>query len=580
MLCVMDGLLALVRMARRRLRLSRALRACGPATVVAACAAVAAVPVVRAAGHGGWALPALIAIVTGLAAAWILSRSWPAVTDRSAAIAIDERLGLEGRIASALALAGRADPFAQAAVEDGMRLAADASLAPRVRRAFRARPPGSLGWACVPWCVFVLLAWWIPPREPAVDAADVARAPVEAAVLQARAEQAEARVSEAVAAIEQSPEAAEELKDLMRELAAKSPAATTGVDEAAQAESREAEALERIATIEDRLARELADPELLASEAMRDALAALGKLPEAANGLAEALKTGRLDDAMKELERLAAEAAGSDPAKAAEAKAALEALAKAVENAAPQSSQALAKALEQAGLDPSLAKDPAAAMQALEQAVKSGAVTPEQAEAARKQAQAQQRSDQQRKELAKSLRECRSGSCQSAQRALSRQQSSQRMQAALQMAMRQCNDPSSLGWSAPWNRSRQGGGAGKGSGKGSGGKPGQQGAPRTDGSTEAIPDGKLASSEESAGDGNPLDDAAARDFVRAEGLPVGTSRESMQAVAAKVAAGLEEGTEEDPVPGRLKAAHKRYFEQWKKRLDATGTPPPAAPPGP
>ena len=42
------------------------------------------------------------------------------------------------------------------------------------------------------------------------------------------------------------------------------------------------------------------------------------------------------------------------------------------------------------------------------------------------------------------------------------------------------------------------------------------------------------------------------------------------AVAATVAAGLEEGSEEDPVPGRLKQAHKRYFEQWKKRLDEKG----------
>ena len=153
------------------------------------------------------------------------------------------------------------------------------------------------------------------------------------------------------------------------------------------------------------------------------------------------------------------------------------------------------------------------------------------------------------------------------------------MQATLQMAMRQCDNPGAAGWSMPWMRPKGSGAGqgGKGGGKGAG-KPGQGGAPNTGGRTEAIPDGKLASSEESAGDGNPLDRTAARDFIRAEGLPAGTSSSQVQAVAAKVAAGLEEGTEEDPVPGRLKEAHKRYFEQWKRRLDGKGAPPaPAAP---
>jgi hypothetical protein len=109
---------------------------------------------------------------------------------------------------------------------------------------------------------------------------------------------------------------------------------------------------------------------------------------------------------------------------------------------------------------------------------------------------------------------------------------------------------------------------GVGAGKGTGG------APKTDGNTKAIADGTLPEQQESAGDGNALDQAAARDFVRAQGVPVGVSTEQVQAVAAKVAAGLEEGSQEDPVPGRLKEAHKRYFEQWKRRLDAGNAAPP------
>ena len=216
-------------------------------------------------------------------------------------------------------------------------------------------------------------------------------------------------------------------------------------------------------------------------------------------------------------------------------------------------------------MDPALASNPQQAQQAIAQ---NQQLTPQQKQALQQKMQASQKAGEQCKNLGSSMQPAgKPGSMGEAQKQLSRAASSQAMQRALQKAMGECRNGSSMGWSMPWEVAKSGG-----SGSGNGGKGGQKagtgGAPNIDGSTEALKDGQLAEKQESAGDGDPLGDAVARDFVRGQGAaPVGASSPQLKAVAARVEAGLEEGTEEDPVPGRLKAAHKRYFEQWKKQLD-------------
>jgi hypothetical protein len=576
----MRALRQLVRMVRRRMRLERWLWMLVPSLHVAAGGAVAALILMRLAGMDGWR-GALVAGFACGAIAWIvLARRRPVPDDASVAIEIDARLGLEGRIATALALEGRPDPFEQAALEDGARAATDPALRRRASDEFRPALPAMAAWVPVAWIVFAMLAWMAPVRVPQAATPGAGSDAQSAQVLDARAAEAEARVQEAVQILSQNPQAQQRLQDLLATLAPPPPAAPAsegdGVD---AAERRESEALQRASRLEDRLGRELESPDLAASDALQDALATLPQIPGLDPALLEALKTGRLEAAAEKLEQLARDAAGSDPAKAEQARKALEALAQAIEQANDEASKALASELQKAGMDPKLAQDPVAAQKAIEQAQKSGKLTPQQAQALKDKAASQQQSKRDKQALSQSIRECRDGSSASARRELSRQQSAQRMQAALQMAMQQCNNPSGAGWSMPWTRSKSsaGGGTGGASGKG-GGKPGQQGMPNTRGRTEAIPDGKLAENQESAGDGNALDDAAARDFVRAEGLPAGTSSRQMQAVASKVAAGLEQATEEDPVPARLKEAHKRYFEQWKRQLESKGTG--GAPPAP
>lgn len=575
----MRALRDLVRAAHRRLRWQRWLDVITPGALAGAVVSTGALLAARALG-ASFAWPAMaIGMASAVAVAAAIARARPSPSERTAAIEIDARLALEGRIASALALTGRPDPFARAAVEDGERAALDPAIRPRVRRAFRIVMPARSGWVLAAWGAFAVCAWLVPTRaRGTVDAAAVDAGEAPAAVL-ARVADAESRVEQAVRTLAENPEAQDRLREMLQDFAEARPVPGDGGEgEARDATAREAEALRRAAALEDRIGRELESPDLAASEDLRDMLAALPPVQGVDPALMEALKTGRLEAAAEALERLAKDAAGADAKKAAQARQSLDALAKAIEQSGADGSKSLADALERAGLDPGLAKDPAAAQRAIEQAAKSGALSKEQSQSLQKQAEARRQAGERTQQLAKSVKECRNGSSASARRELSRQQSAQRMQATLQMAMRQCDNPGAAGWSMPWTRSKSSsaGGGGKGGGKGSG-KPGQGGAPDTDGNTEAIPDGKLAAKQESAGDGDPLDQAAARDFIRAEGLPTGTASSQLQAVAAKVAAGLEEGTEEDPVPGRLKQAHKRYFEQWKRRLDEKGASPPVAP---
>lgn len=580
----------LAMLASRRLQARRWLAAAGPAALASTAVAMVVLVGARLIGASGTLASAIAFAVSFAACLRALLALRAPCSLGGAAAEVDERLSLEGRVATAIALAGRSDPFAQAAVADGERVASEPGRAAQVRRAFPIGVPATLAWWPVALVAFSLVAWMVPPRLPKTPAvADASVQSRDPAVVAERAQQAESRVQAAVQALEESPEARQQLADLLAEVA-RPPAAQPAIgDDGRSADpqsQRESEALQRAASIEERVGRELDLPEMLALTQVNDALARLPELKGVGAELSQALKAGDLDKAKAEMQKLAAQAAGGDAKAAQQAKQALDQLASAMEKSAQGDSaaqrQALEQALKQAGLDPKLAKDPAAAQAAAQKAAQEGKCSPSQAQQVNTQAQAQRQSQQQQQQMAKSMRECSGGSSNSANSQLSRQQSQRRMQVALQMAMRECRNGSDMGWSMPWQRPKAGGGssissAGKDGRGGKGGKAGQGGDPRTDGSTKALADAKVGQRDESAGDGDPLDSAAARDFVRAQGLPVGTSQEQVRAVAAKVAEGLEEGSEEDPVPARLKAAHKRYFEEWKRRVEPAGGATPAKP---
>ena len=550
----------LIRLVQIRLRVQRWVDVASPALLVGFAIALPGLVLSRVFGARGdvLALAMLLAAVT--AVAWLLAQLHPPINALRAAVEADERLGLEGRLASALALESRSDAFAQAAVQDAERVARDPALRAMVRRVFALRWPRSTPWIPVVAAVLLLCAWLQPVRV----AAPVVSAGIEASVTpaeqQARADAAEASVAKALDTISDNPEAREQLKDMLAQM--EQP---RGTDMATRDPAqREADAAARAAALEERLGRALDSESSQQADRLKDLLASLPEMEGSAKPLSEALKSGDLQEAMKQLDQLAKQAEGSDAKQAAEAKQALSQMSNALQQLASNQRGAM-QALKEAGMDPALASNPQQAQQAIEQ---NQQLTPQQKQALQKKMQASQKAAEQCKNLGNSMQPSgKPGSMGEAQKQLSRAASSQAMQRALQKAMGECKGGSSMGWSMPWEVAKSGG-----SGAGNGGKGGQKagkgGAPNINGSTEALKDGQLAEKQESAGDGDPLGDAVARDFVRGQGAaPVGASSPQLKAVAARVEAGLEEGTEEDPVPGRLKAAHKRYFEQWKKQLD-------------
>jgi septal ring factor EnvC (AmiA/AmiB activator) len=550
----------LIRLVQIRLRVQRWVDVASPALLVGFAIALPGLVLSRVFGARGDVLALAMLVAAATAVAWLLAQLHPPINALRAAVAADERLGLEGRLASALALVSRSDAFAQAAVQDAERVARDPALRAMVRRVFALRWPRSTPWIPVVAAVLLLCAWLQPVRV----ATPVVSAGIEASVTpaeqQARADAAEASVAKALDTISDNPEAREQLKDMLAQMEQPRGADMATRDPA----QREADAAARAAALEERLGRALDSESSQQADRLKDLLASLPEMEGSAKPLSEALKSGDLQEAMKQLDQLAKQAEGSDAKQAAEAKQALSQMSNALQQLASNQRGAM-QALKEAGMDPALASNPQQAQQAIEQ---NQQLTPQQKQALQKKMQASQKAAEQCKNLGNSMQPSgKPGSMGEAQKQLSRAASSQAMQRALQKAMGECKGGSSMGWSMPWEVAKSGG-----SGAGNGGKGGQKagkgGAPNINGSTEALKDGQLAEKQESAGDGDPLGDAVARDFVRGQGAaPVGASSPQLKAVAARVEAGLEEGTEEDPVPGRLKAAHKRYFEQWKKQLD-------------
>ena len=551
----------LIRLVQIRLRVQRWVDVASPALLVGFAIALPGLVLSRVFGARGDVMALAMLVAAATAVAWFLAQLHPPINALRAAVEADERLGLEGRLASALALESRSDAFAQAAVQDAERAARDPALRAMVRRVFALRWPRSTPWIPVVAAVLLMCAWLQPVRV----AAPVVSAGIEASVTpaeqQARADAAEASVAKALDTISDNPEAREQLKDMLAQM--EQPPA--GELSERDATAREADAAGRAAALEERLGRELNAESSLQADRLKDMLASLPEVEGSAKTLSQALKSGDLQEAMKQLDALAKQAEGSDAKQAAEAKQALSQMSNALQQLANDQRGAM-QALKEAGMDPALASNPQQAQQAIAQ---NQQLTPQQKQALQKKMQASQKAAEQCKNLGQCMNPSGKpgGSMRDAQKQLSRAASAQAMQCALRKAMGECKGGSSMGWSMPWEVAKSGG-AGAGNGGKGGQKAGKGGAPKLDGSTEALKDGQLAEKQESAGDGDPLGDAVARDFVRGQGAaPVGASSPQLKAVAARVEAGLEEGTEEDPVPGRLKAAHKRYFEQWKKQLD-------------
>ena len=591
----MDAISTIVQTARRRIMMRDAVARASSASVVAGGALLAVLLAARLAS--GWlpllASPVIVwgctALAIGVVAAWtVLRTARPSELEVSSIV--DVRLGLHDRLSTAIAVAARTDPFARAAVEDGLRVAQDR----RVREGIPAAcpiPVSGRAFAGPGLMALAVAAWMLLPPIP-VGGAGAQSISNDEELAAARAAAA-ARLEPVVKQIESNEALAKALG--MTEDREGDRAGDGRDGESAEAVRKEA--ARRMTELTQRLDQLMQSERAQQLDAMKDALSRIE--PEQGSplqALAEALKRGDAAAARQQLEQLAKQA--SDQSLDAATR---ESLAKSIEQLAAQleksasGQDALKKALERSGMDPALASNPAALEQAL---ARSEQLNDAQKESIRQAARAQRSANESLEKLAKSMGQC-AGQCrnpsasqsggasgsqgqqssgqegsQSSASASSLAQGNQMLSEMEQLAQMMQDAQSARSQCAGGGQATQLASGSSASRNGQAGQGrGPQGGPSNGGSTptQETPFGTKSRKEKVANQGG---DVIARQLVEAPPV-VGESRAKLQQIAQEISRGVEEGTGEDPVPPHLREAHRRYFGEMRRRIEQkTGSPAP------
>jgi endonuclease III len=568
----MNDIRTLLKVAARRLELSRFLACLHTVAIVAAAVALALMIADRLGARAFvpwvWVGPVLAAVALIAAGGfWARRRR----SELQVALAVDERLDLREKLSTALHCEGRQDPFAQAAVEDAVIVARDRRTQEATRRRFRITPPG--GWWISPLLVLLALVTSLvgPLDLFAEDEEEEA-----ATVLQAR-QQAEETVEAVVRQIKESPELSKDMKDLLGELSKE------GLDtESLQnPEQVKREAIKKVSEINKRLEEILGGQQGKTAEALRRNLSDLDSPQEGpASELAEAMAQGDFSSAKKALEEMmekmqAGQMTEEQMQKAAEQ---LQALAEQLEKLAQQQQQ-LEKALEQAGLDPNLAKNAEALQQALQN---NPNLNQQQIQQIQQMAQAQQAAAQMCQGLGQACAKMAQGMMQgqmgqAAQGAgqlgdqLNQMEQMamllQQAQAAANACQGQCQG---LGQGLAMQKWGQGAGMG-GWGQGSGGK-----AP-------IAPTPWKSKLEKADVNTDEQGDVIARMLFDGPEI-VGESNIKARQIAVELLEAYDEAVDEEALPRKYHDPHKHYFGELQKRTEARSaggdeTAAPAAPAG-
>lgn len=562
----------LVSVARSRLRLRRAVEAVPRATVAAAIALLAAflagklLPIEMP----EWWIASVVISVCALAAVAIRAAIQPP-TALEAAIEADRALGLRDRLSIAVASRGSDDPFAQAAVADAERRAADPALRATLRRSLRPGTPQGWWWA-IPVIVVAVL---VEALVPAISWTPSANAEESVA---ARDEANEA-LAELETAIREQPELESALgdSDLLGE---------DGEDPFEALEDPQEirlEAIRRMTALEERLESVLAGEDAAAAEAMRDALSELDVPSEGlAQELALAMRLGdyakasEAIEAMRErFEKSPEEGGLTDEERQALAQE-LEKLAEQFEKLAAEQ-QSLDEALRAAGVDPAQAGELSPEdLERLQQALENASnLNESQRQELMKMAQAAQRSQSQSKAMSEAMKQMAS-QCQggqnapegrnsqsgefgsNAQQMLSQMQSMQQMLQQARAAQSACRAKArglgSQGFMRPGSGESDEPGPGMGGrGRGRGGV-----APRTE--TETANEIVREAGVMREGD------VIMRTLIEGE-IEVGEASVPLERIERNLEASAPgAATEEDPVPPHLREAHRHYFGSLKKMV--------------
>jgi len=468
------------------------------------------------------------------------------------AMEVDLRLGLRERLSNALSCAEREDPFAQAAVEDGVGVANGGDMPVKVRRGFPLTPPR--GWWSSPLIALAAVAMLALPQGDLF----AREAPVDNTELIAVRQEVEAGRDQLIRELEQDPALRDEFADLIDEL----KGMELGGGELRTPEELRRELIRRATEVNERL-DEIRDGERgMTERALREAMRNLERPGEgAADQMIDAMRRGDFRGAKEALEKLVADLKDGnlDPAQREALKEQLEALAEQLEHLAEQR-QALEDALRKAGLDPQLANN----AEALQEALRNNEnLNDQQRQQLQQMAQAQQAACQMCEAM---------GAAAAAMAGAMGEQGGDMGQAADGM-QRMLSDAEALQMMLMQAQAAAGAcqGACQGMGQGLGMMPGQgggMGGPGIGAGGEAqiapTPTGRQLVKENVAVTGG---DIIARQLVRGGQQITGEARERLQRLVSEEFSGFEESVAEENVAPHLREAQRRYFGRTKARIE-------------
>ena len=359
----LDPIRKLLSVASSRLAMSRALE--GVAWGCVAAAAVLSLVVIASKFVPDFVVPwGALAIGLGvavLATAVVFSRI-AAASERSIALLVDERLGLDERFISAIALEDSQDPFARAAVADALQLAADPALTRKIRKAFPLAMQHR-GWYAL---LAIALLLGLDALLPVYAWKSPDAALVEPAALQLAQDTSRAAVEKVIQEVEDRDELKKELERNYGDLAKVGEAGKELANPTSPEEARR-DAIRRMSDLAEKIDAVRTGEKAQLSQALKQDLKSLDATEQSqGKELADALAKGDFSEAKKQLDDLAKKAADGSMSDAEKAKLEqdLSKLSKQLDALADRQ-QALQDALSKAGLDPQLAKNPAALAEAV-----------------------------------------------------------------------------------------------------------------------------------------------------------------------------------------------------------------------
>jgi len=578
-------ILKLVARTRRRIILGAFLRAiakfmlwAGAALLVVSVGAKVAARWWPAMGERGMWFVLLAAVVLVGLAVWAYFARPRSDGDVAVASLIDVRLKLHDRLSTAVAVADRTDPFAQAAVEDGLKIANDRRLIESLDRSLPIETPRS-AWAGPVLVAIACAVWWFVPGLAVGNAQ--AMDETNSAELSAARDAAKVEIETLQAKIQANPE----LNKALAQPGNESKLAANLADEKLQSpEEVRRETTRKVNDLSKRLDDLLSGEKAQQLEVMKDALSRLEPSKSGAlMKLSEALKRGdpaAAKSAIAELQKQINDGQMDEKTRQELAKK-LNDLAEQLKDAA-KANDSLKKALENAGLDGDLAKNPDAAKSAIDAAKN---LTESQKKALKQALAAQSQAGKKIEKLAQACQsmsnQCnnpgksgKSGAgtassgeqssdeqgAESASQMLSDMEALNEMMKDAEAARSQCNN----GGTGASDKESGSSGMNVSRGRGTGGERTQE---------KTATDRKVRKERVASTGGEVI----ARQLVEAPPV-VGESRATLEQLSGEIGRGYEEGTEEDPVPANLRDLHKHYFGDLKKKIDAKSGQPAAPQP--